>query len=147
MIQEYESPHQWGTDNYPVFLQVPLTSWSVLPQTQFSVAVKFPFWKHSCSTSYVSAILVSKRIWNKKTFQEELRQLWLVGTCGWTQLGPYERCKMFYNSILLCVNSVGNKPDQTVLYSQAVVFETHLCLIFMFSETDSYSGLDSTEFP
>lgn len=93
------------------------------------------------------AILVSKRIWNKKTFQEKSHQLWLMGTCGWTHLGPYERCKISFNIISLSLNSVGNKHDQTVLCGQAMVFETHLCLIFMLSGTDSYSGLDSTEFP
>lgn len=93
-----------------------------MPQAQVCVAVKFPFWKHICSTSYVSAILVSKRISNKRTFQEELHQLWLVGTCTWTWLGPYERCKMSCNIILLSLNAVGNKHDQTVLCSQAMVF-------------------------
>lgn len=106
-----------------------------MPQAQVCVAVKFPFWKHICSTSYVSAILVSKRISNKRTFQEELHQLWLVGTCRWTQLGPYERCKMSCNIILLSLNAVGNKHDQTALCSQAMVSETHLCLIFRFGET------------
>lgn len=66
--------------------------------------------------------------------------------CGWTELCPYEMYKMSCKVILLCLKSVGTVYDQTVLCSQLIFFETYLCLVFRFGETEDYSGLDPTEF-